>query len=48
MEADLHNLFPARAGTNGARSNFTFGEVANEPREFGLQCDFEIDTNRAA
>ncbi len=44
MEADLHNLFPARAGTNGARSNRTFGEVAGELREFGTTCDFEIDT----
>ena len=49
MEADLHNLYPARAGTNGARSNFTFGEVQGEPREFGETCDFEIDTdNRIA
>ena len=44
MEADLHNLFPSRSGTNRARSNRSFGEVANEPREFGTTCDFEVDT----
>ncbi len=44
MEADLHNLFPARSGTNRARSDFTFGEVAGEPREFGTTCDVEVDT----
>jgi deoxyribonuclease-1 len=44
MEADLHNLYPARAGTNGARSNMIFGEVPGEAREFGNTCDFEIDT----
>ena len=44
MEADLHNLYPARAGTNGARSNHTFGEVSGERREFGMSCDFEVDT----
>ncbi len=43
MEADLHNLFPARAGANRARCNFMFGEVAGEPREFGTTCDFEVD-----
>jgi endonuclease I len=44
MEADLHNLFPARSGTNRARSTRPFGQVENELREFGLGCDFEIDT----
>jgi deoxyribonuclease-1 len=44
MEADLHNLYPTRAGTNGARSNMTFGDVPGEAREFGNKCDFEIDT----
>ena len=49
MEADLHNLYPARAGTNGARSNMTFGDVPGEAREFGNTCDFEIDAvNRVA
>ena len=45
MEADLHNLFPARAGTNRARSDRTFGDVPGEPREFGATCDFEVDTH---
>ena len=44
MEADLHNLYPAGAGTNGARSNMVFGEVPGEAREFGNTCDFEIET----
>jgi deoxyribonuclease I len=49
MEADLHNLYPTRAGTNGARSNMTFGDVLGEASEFGNKCDFEIDTtNRIA
>jgi deoxyribonuclease-1 len=49
MEADPHNLYPTRAGTNGARSNMTFGDFSGEAREFGNKCDFEIDTvNRVA
>lgn len=45
MEADLHNLWPARCGTNRSRSNRTFGEVTGELRDFGAMCDFEVDTN---
>ena len=42
MEADLHNLYPALASINRARSNYVFGEIPGEPREFG-DCDFERD-----
>ncbi len=42
MEADLYNLYPARADINRARSNFRFGMIEGEEREFG-ECDFERD-----
>ncbi|MFQ5988465.1 MAG: endonuclease I family protein [Candidatus Methylomirabilales bacterium] len=42
MEADLHNLFPVRADLKQARSNFRFGTVEGELREFG-ECNFERD-----
>jgi len=41
MEADLYNLLPSLGELNGARSNYPFGEVGGENREFG-RCDFEI------
>lgn len=39
---DLHNLYPANGEINGDRSNYKFGEIPGEKREYG-QCDFEID-----
>ncbi len=42
MEADLHNLYPARADIYQARSNFRFGTIRGEEREFG-DCNFERD-----
>lgn len=45
IEADLHNLYPARVDINDARSSFAFAEIAGERREFG-DCDFEVDTRR--
>ncbi|PID64162.1 MAG: hypothetical protein CR974_00090 [Gammaproteobacteria bacterium] len=45
IEADLHNIYPARMDVNKARSNFRFGEVAGEERRFG-SCDIEVDTRR--
>jgi deoxyribonuclease-1 len=42
MESDLHNLVPAVGELNGDRSNFRFGEVPGEPREYGA-CNFEVD-----
>lgn len=44
IESDLHNLFPSRSDVNQARSSFRFGEVRGEKREFGRQCDFEVNT----
>ena len=44
MEADLHNLYPALATINRARSNYRFGDIPGEAREFG-DCDFERDRN---
>jgi len=43
MEADLHNYYPALTMIVRARSDFPFGEVAGEFREF-YECDFELDT----
>lgn len=42
IEADLHNLFPARRDINDARGSFRFGEVPGERRDYG-RCDFEVD-----
>jgi len=51
MEADLHNLFPALAETNQARSNYIFSIIGSDddtrsyshPRAPG-GCDFEVDS----
>ncbi len=44
MEADLHNLYAARTDITSARSNYLFGLIEGELREFG-ECDFERDTS---
>ncbi|NOT57901.1 MAG: endonuclease I [Deltaproteobacteria bacterium] len=41
MEADLYNLMPESAETNRRRSNFGYGMVVGEAREYGA-CDIEI------
>lgn len=43
IEADLHNLYPARSDVNHERSSFRFDEVRGERRDFGNACDFEVD-----
>jgi deoxyribonuclease-1 len=45
LEADLHNLYPARTDINDTRASFRFGDVGGERRDFG-RCDFEIDERR--
>lgn len=42
IEADLHNLYPARSDINKARSNYRFAIIPGEQRAFG-RCDFEFD-----
>jgi deoxyribonuclease-1 len=42
MEADLHNLYPARSDVNKARNNYRFADIPGEKRIFG-NCDFEFD-----
>ena len=42
IEADLHNLFPARTDVNADRGAFAFGEIKGESRRYGKSCDFEI------
>jgi len=42
----MHNLFPAVGEVDGDRSNFVFGEIEGEKREYG-ECDFEV-TERIA
>ncbi len=44
MEADMHNLYPALPSINQARSNYQFGIIEGEAREFG-ECDFERDNS---
>jgi len=39
--ADLHNLRPVVGAVNAARSNYPFGLVDGEARDFG-RCDFEV------
>ncbi|MEZ5594697.1 MAG: endonuclease [Gammaproteobacteria bacterium] len=45
IEADLHNLFPARTDINDDRGSFPFGMVKGEARKYG-SCDFEVDFKR--
>lgn len=45
IEADLHNLFPAREDINEARRSHPFGHVKGEKRKYG-SCDFEIDHHK--
>ncbi|MES9855622.1 MAG: endonuclease [Sedimenticola sp.] len=42
IEADMHNLYPARQEINKARSSFPFSIIKGERRQFG-GCDFEVD-----
>ena len=43
IEADMHNLYPARSDVNQDRSSFRFGDINGERRAYGQQCDFEVD-----
>ena len=45
IEADLHNLFPAKSKINQERSSYRFAEIPGEKRKFG-SCDFEVDYYR--
>ncbi|MFT5572426.1 MAG: deoxyribonuclease-1 [Cryomorphaceae bacterium] len=47
IEADLHNLYPAREDINKARSSFRFGEIRGEIRRFGRDCDFEVSSSES-
>lgn len=46
IQADMYNLVPAVGEINSLRSDFSFGEIPGEKREFG-KCDFEIDNGIA-
>lgn len=41
MEADPHNLVPVIGELSADRSNFAFGNISGERREYG-SCDFEV------
>lgn len=45
IEADLHNLYPARSDVNHARNNYRFAIISGEERPF-YGCDFEYDQNK--
>ncbi|MBW7858700.1 MAG: endonuclease [Leptonema sp. (in: Bacteria)] len=45
MEGDLHNLAPALTEINFDRSNFNYGIIEGEEREYGI-CDFEVNRRR--
>ncbi len=42
MEAEMVNLVPAIGEVNRDRSNYKFGIIEGEKRQYG-QCDFEVD-----
>ena len=46
IEADLHNLYPARREVNYARGSFRFGLIDGESRRFGQSCDFEVSKRK--
>jgi deoxyribonuclease I len=41
MQSYMHNLFLSIGEVNGDRSNFVFGKIDGEEREYG-ECDFEL------
>ncbi len=41
MQSDMYNLYPAIGEINGLRSNYRFGMIADEQRDFGA-CNMEI------
>jgi deoxyribonuclease-1 len=45
IEADLHNLYPARLEINDIRGSFPYGEIRGERHPFRA-CDFEVDYNK--
>jgi len=45
MEADMRNLVPTVGELNADRSNYSFGIIEGENRNYG-QCDFEVDTKK--
>ena len=45
MEADMYNLVPAVGEINALRSNYSFGMIPGEKREFG-NCDMEIQERK--
>jgi len=45
IEADMHNLYPARSDINAKRGSMAYAEIPGERRLFG-SCDFEIDAHR--
>ncbi len=46
MESDMYNLVPAVGEINALRSNYSFGIIPGEKREFG-ECDMEIKNRKA-
>ena len=45
IEADMHNMYPARKDLNYLRSSMSFGMIKGEKREFD-DHDFEIDCQK--
>ena len=46
IEGDLHNLYPAISDLNYARQSYRFGLIDGERREYGKQCDFEVNKRK--
>jgi deoxyribonuclease-1 len=45
VEADLHNMYPAKTEINDARGSLGYAIVPGEARKFG-ECDFELTKNK--
>lgn len=46
MQADMYNLVPSVGEINLHRSDFSFGQIEGEKREYG-RCDFEVENETA-
>ena len=46
MQSDMYNLVPAVGEITGLRSNYSYGMIPGEKREFG-SCDMEIEKKKA-
>lgn len=46
MEAEMVNLVPSIGEINRDRSNYRYGLIEGEKRQYGRSCDFEVDNKQ--